>query len=223
MKLPVEFYHNFSILGINNRQRGGIYPINQRCKEQYILGYLLLALAKARGRTVDDRPSVLELFCADAYYGLLAKKFGAGQVTVIDNDPAAIEHAGIMRDILNLDVDIQLTNVFDFVPGISYDVVLCTGGLYHLSDPKAFLRSVKNYTKKYLIVQSVVSLESDDPEYFVSPAPGWPHGCRFSRTYFAKMLNDLGFQMIDQGFNHLEGNDRLCDRGSCYAFCAIGE
>ena len=103
----------------------------------------------------------------------------------------------------------------------SYDVVLCTGGLYHLSNPSSFLEKVRNHVRQYLVVQSVVSLESDDPDYFVAPAPGRKHGCRFSAAYFVRMLSKAGFHMLEYGFNHLEGNDRPCDRGSCYALCSV--
>ena len=216
-----EFYHSFWTFGLSNRQKSGVYPVNQRCKEQYVLGYLLVALARARGRTVNYQPSVLELFCADAYYGFFAKRFGAGRVVAVDNDPDSLQEASIMRDVLGLEIDLRLQDVCDLEPTENYDVVICTGGLYHLKDPAAFLRKIRKNVKRYLVVQSVVTLESEDPNYFVAPAPGWKHGCRFSAGYFVGLLRDAGFYILGYGFNHLEGNDQVYDRGSCYALCSV--
>jgi SAM-dependent methyltransferase len=218
---PREFYHSFSTLGLPARQKAGIYPLNQRCKEPYILGYLLVALAKARGTRARYHPSVLELFCADAYYGLLAKRFGAGRVVGVDKDPAALEAAAVMRDALALPIELRCHDVLALPRREKYDVVLCTGGLYHLADPAHFLQRVKQHVKRYLVVQTVVSLDSTAADYFVSPAPGWQHGCRFSAAHFLHMLGRAGFHLLSHGFNHLDGNRRRCDRGSAYALCGV--
>jgi hypothetical protein len=93
--------------------------------------------------------------------------------------------------------------------------------LYHLSDPLRFLKQLRTNVKAYLVVQTVVSLECDAAAYFVSPAPGWQHGCRFSQAYFMRMLRAAGFHVLGSGFNHLEGNRRRCDRGSAYALCGV--
>jgi SAM-dependent methyltransferase len=216
-----EFYHSFWTLGLPTRQKAGIYPINQRCKEQYILGYLLVALAKARGNRVSYQPSVLELFCADAYYALLAKRFGAGRVVAVDKDRAALDDAGTVRDALGMDIELRRADVTRLPMRERFDIVLCTGGLYHLSNPLRFLKQLRTNVKAYLVVQTVVSLEYDAAGYFVSPAPGWQHGCRFSRAYFMHMLRAAGFQVLGSGFNYLEGNRRRCDRGSAYALCGV--
>jgi SAM-dependent methyltransferase len=221
MTPPREFYHSFGTLGLPTRQKAGIYPINQRCKEQYILGYLLVALAKARGTRASYQPSVLELFCADAYYGLLAKRFGAGRVVGIDKDPAALEAAAVMRDALALPIELRCGDVLGLPRREKYDVVLCTGGLYHLSDPLRFLKQIRNNVKRYLVAQTVVSLDGAAADYFVAPAPGWQHGCRFSEAYFVRMLRAAGFHVLNSAFNHLEGNRRRCDRGSAYALCGV--
>jgi protein-L-isoaspartate O-methyltransferase len=216
-----EFYHSFGILGLPTRQRSGIYPVNQRCKEQYILGYLLLALAKSRRSRASYRPSVLELFCADAYYAALAKRFGAGRVVAIDKDRAALDGARAVCDALGFDIYLRHGDVLRYRFRETYDVVLCTGGLYHLSNPCRFLQRLRPHVKRYLVAQSVVSLRSKDPDYFVAPAPGWQHGCRFSAAYFVRMLRSAGFCILSYGFNHLEGNRRAADRGAAYALCGV--
>jgi SAM-dependent methyltransferase len=221
MNASAEFYHSFDRLGLAVRQRGGIYPANQRCKEPFILGYLLLALAKARGNRIGYRPSVLELFCADAYYSFWAKRFGAGRAVGVDNDPAALQQAATIRDALGLGIELRRADIVRARLTDRFDVVLCTGGLYHVADPERLLRRIKPHVQRYLVAQSVVSLASADPQYFVAPAPGWQHGCRFSAAYFVRMLRAAGFCILSYGFNHLEGNRRAADRGSAYALCAV--
>ena len=216
-----EFYHSFSLLGLPARQKPDFYRVNQRCKEPHILGYLLEALAKTRGTRVEYQPSVLELFCADAYYGFLAKRFGAGHVLAIDNDREALEQAAVIRDALALEIDLRQADIVGTPLQENFDIVLCTGRLYHISDPGKLVRDLRQHVKHYLVVQSVVSLESKDHDYFISPAPGWPHGCRFSERYFLRMLREANFHVLGYGFNHLEGNERLCDRGSAYALCGV--
>jgi hypothetical protein len=98
------------------------------------------------------------------------------------------------------------------------DVVANIGGLYHVSDPEDILSMSYLMAKRYLIVQSVVSLATNDENYFSAPAPapGWTWGNRFSRESFDKMIQSKRFKVIDKHFNKLEGNDRLEDKGSVY-------
>jgi hypothetical protein len=59
-------------------------------------------------------------------------------------------------------------------------------------------------------------MANNDPEYFISPAPGLQHGCRFSAQSFANMVQNQGYRILDAQFNVLEGNSRIEDRGSVY-------
>ena len=74
---------------------------------------------------------------------------------------------------------------------------------------------------KYLILQTVVTLESEDPDYFITPAPGWKHGSRFTHAAVKKWLTETGFTILDEARNELEGNSRLCNRGSSYFLCVV--
>ena len=77
-------YHDFSLFGANNLVLPGIYAPNQKCKAPIILGYIQWALAKCRNRA-DDAVTFAELFCADGFYALAARKFGASHSLGIDN------------------------------------------------------------------------------------------------------------------------------------------
>src|SRR6185312_8278079 len=88
----------------------------------------------------------------------------------------------------------------------AYDVVANLGGLYHVSNPIEILRKSYDLARRYLVVQNVVSLASTRDDYFVSPAPGWNWGSRFSPQSFMKMVAAEGYRLIDAFFNELEGN-----------------
>lgn len=98
----------------------------------------------------------------------------------------------------------------------AYDIVANIGGLYHVSNPIEILRKSYGLARRYLIVQTVVSVANNDGDYFVSPAPGWQHGSRYSPQSFVNMVQAQGYHILDAQFNHLEGNTRVEDRGSVY-------
>lgn len=209
-------YHSYYLFGVRNRQIVN-FAANQRCKEAIILSYILNGIAKSR-KSMDDPVSFAELFCADGYFTMLARSFGAASAVGIDsNRDGHTALAPIIADrlgVTNVRFEVRDVNTISGVD--EYDVVANIGGLYHVANPIEILRKSYDLAKRYLIVQSVVSLQSDSDDYFVSPAPGWQHGSRFSRQSFAKMVRDQGYRVIDEFFNELEGNQKPDDRGSCY-------
>lgn len=80
-----ELYHDYKIFGATNRQLPGIFSPNQRCKEPIIIAYIQYAIAKARQK-MDDEVRFAELFCADGYYAMVARRLGADRSLGIDND-----------------------------------------------------------------------------------------------------------------------------------------
>jgi hypothetical protein len=98
-------------------------------------------------------------------------------------------------------------------------MILCAGGLYHLSDPKKLLKLCYKITKHYLAIQTVVTLETEDKDYFVSPAPGWKHGCRFTDAGLREWLKQIGWKIVKHDRNELRANLQLSDRGSVYYLC----
>ena len=65
-------------------------------------------------------------------------------------------------------------------------------------------------------MQSVVSLENEDPDYLEVPAPGWTWGSRFSLVSFDQMIRDQGWTLVTWHANELKGNTEPKDRGSVY-------
>jgi SAM-dependent methyltransferase len=215
-----DWYHAWSTLGVSVRQREGNFAINQRCKQGLILGYLQLALEKCK-QQIDDAPSVLELFCADGYYAAHARRMGAGRVQGIDLDAPAVGQANAMFSTLYGEQDVfKVADVHTYEPPAPADVVLCTGGLYHVAAPWRVLERCRDvYGSRYLVVQTVVTLEGERPDYFVTPAPGWQHGSRFTMAFLIAMIRETGWTVLDSHANELEANELLCERGSAYVFC----
>lgn len=210
-------YHDYSFLGVENRQLEGIFKKNQLSKEYIIRAYIQLAIAKSK-EFIDSEVSFAELFCADGYYTMMASKLGADTCIGIDNNKDGFFTKAVeiskrlqMKNVSFVNEDVNNINNLENV-----DIVANLGGLYHVENPKEILIKSYNMAKKFLIVQTVVSLKNNDSDYFESPAPGWTWGCRYSKESFHKMILDLKFDILDYHFNELEGNDRLEDKGSLY-------
>lgn len=207
-----DLYHDFSIFGAKNKQKQGIFKLNQKSKAPILIAYIAWAIAKSPEATFA------ELFCADAYFAMFALHLGASSSIGIDNN-----RDGHSDKILKIASRLGLKNFKFILEDINkidimnkVDIVANIGGLYHVSNPQEILVKSYDMARKYLIVQSVVSMENNNPNYFVSPAPNWNRGCRFSKASFDKMIGSFGWKIIDRCFNELEGNRKLCSRGSVY-------
>ena len=212
-----ELYHDYKVFGFKNYQLPGIYSLNQKSKEPIINAYIQYSIAKSRIKT-QDKVSFAELFAADCYYAMVARHFGATYSIGIDNNCHGYSnHVTQIAKTLGIDnFEFCLRDINNIDEFERVDIVANLGGLYHVSNPKEIIEKSFNMTKKFLIIQNVVSMHNNDEDYFESPAPGWTWGCRFNRFSFDKLLQSLGYKIIDKHFNELEGNDRLEDRGSAY-------
>lgn len=193
------------------------HQINQRHKEAYLIPYLQRSL-----ETVGKAPRCLDLFCADGYYSCwMGQTRPDAVITGVDLDEKEIERARTAVQILNIpNATFHVTDIWQWLqqPG-QYDVIMCAGGLYHLTEPRRLLAELRQIAAGYLVIQSAITLETEDPDYFVSPAPGWKHGSRFTHAGLRRWLTELGWTIVDEGRNELTGNPRLCDRGSSYFLC----
>jgi hypothetical protein len=220
--IPGPFYHDFERLGLHNTQLPGIFAPNQQAKEPIVTAYILYAIAKLRNRGVTPI-SFVELFAADAYYAMFARKFGADSALAVDSDrDGYFDQARTVRVLLGLDVELLCGRVQDVPPERRFSIVANTGGLYHVDDPVETLKQSVRMAEHYLIVQNVVSLATESDSYFERPAPGWNWGNRFSRQSFDKTIRELRLRVADAEFNILAGNERPEDRGSVYYLIETG-
>jgi hypothetical protein len=122
-----------------------------------------------------------------------------------------------IADRLGLDVGLKKMEVADIDRLEQVDIVANVGGLYHVSNPDEILEKSYRLARRFLVVQTVVSIANNDPDYFETPAPGWTWGSRYSRNSFERHLASKNWKIVDSHFNLLEGNTREEDLGSCYA------
>lgn len=176
-------YHSFELFGVSNQQLPGIFESNQKAKAPIIRAYIQMAIAKSRA-SVAAPVTFAELFCADGYYTMAARLFGASRSCGIDNGREGyFQFAPIIASRLGLDgVEFHHSDVNDIDRLGPVDIVANVGNLYHVSNPREILEKSYRMAARYLIVRTVVSMANDDENYLEVPAPGWTWGCRFSRS-----------------------------------------
>lgn len=220
-ELRHPWYHDFAVLGVATPQAEGIFGPNQLAKQDVLFRLIDRAVALS-----GPQPRGLELFCADGFYSHYALDHGAAHMTGVDlgdeqtaGNPMHLRQARAMTSLLGHSgrADFRAQDVFD-VTG-SYDLAICAGGLYHVSDPAALLARLRGMVRSALVVQTVYSLARTDADYFETPAPGQTWGCRFSYDRLLGMLAESGWEVVDATANELAGNARPEDRGSAYALC----
>jgi SAM-dependent methyltransferase len=225
-----NWYHDFSELGATTYQfKDEIYPPAQRIKKYKIFEYIDDAIVYVKNMPdYSGDISAVELFCADGFYANYMAQKGATKVTGIDIEEnsgegltrkSVLAQAKLITKILGNDdkATFQRDDVFN-LSGI-YDVVLCVGGLYHLNTPEKLLRLLREKVRHVLIIQTVVTLETEDENYFISPTPEWGWGCRFTHAWLLRTLRKNGWSILHEYRNELAFNSRQCDRGSSYVFC----
>jgi SAM-dependent methyltransferase len=194
--------------------------LNQPVKERHLLPLLDQALS-----ALHARPDCLELFSADGYYSCHVKtRAPHARVTGVELDPEQVRRAETISRRLALgDIRFRQGDVWHFLRQVreTYDLVLCAGGLYHVSDPAGLLRALRRVVRGYLVAQSVVTLETEDPGYFVQPAKGWQHGSRFTHAWLRARLAELGWEIMAETRTELPGNRRPHDRGSSFFLCRL--
>lgn len=225
-----DWYHDFKILGVPTMQLQGDGSKEAQEDKQYIIFDYIKRAVEYIKQNLNGESSItgVELFCADGFYSNFAVQNGVDSMLGIDLEElsgegkkrsSVLEQARLVTKLLKNSekVKFQKGDVFDLKN--SYDICLCLGGLYHLEDPEKLIALLKEKIKKVLIIQTVVSLETEDENYFETPCPGWTWGCRFSHAYLKKMLDKCGWKIIKEDRNEIKWNQRLCDKGSSYLLC----
>lgn len=215
------WYHDFSALGVPTKHRGEFYRSNQEAKAPMICHLIDEAL-----RVVEMDPTranrnltAVELFCADAYYAMyVAQVRPFFQVHAMDRSADELERGRAVAQALDLQDRVMLERRAVAAYHGDADLVLCTGGLYHLHDPVKLLRRLCRPSVKALVVQSVHSLENTELSYFEKAPPDRPHGSRFSAAWLLNAIQKAGWEIVSDAVNELKANPP-CDRGSLYALC----
>jgi precorrin-6B methylase 2 len=194
------------------------HVINQSVKDPVLIDLLTRALS-----AIGPRPACLDLFSADGYYSCRIKALAPESVvTGVELDAIQIRRAELAARKLGFaDVRFVRDDVVAFLAQSSstFDLVQCAGGLYHTSDPIQILRGVDRVARSHVVVQSVVTLESEDAGYFVQPPRGWQHGCRFTHAWLQARIEEIGWHVLGEARAELPGNPDPQDRGSSFFLC----
>lgn len=229
MYLTPNWYHNFSILGIVTPQdpTDKSAEAHQTIKQEILFPFIDEAIALSK-KNSNEPMTGIELFCADGFFSNYAISKGADKMLGIDIEEdsgegkkrqSVLAQARLATTLLGngTQATFQHQNVFDL--NTDFTFCICAGGLYHIADPKRLLQILSKHVKQYLVIQTVVSLENEDPNYFEQPAPGWKWGCRFSHEKLLSMIEESGWIVVKEARNELICNNLLSDRGSSYVLC----
>lgn len=223
--LLTDWYHDFSLLGFKTNQfRDPSYFENQKAKVTEMVPLISKAISLCQTQ-FSKAPSVLELFCADGFYGQIALQNGANNVVGYDLESedgkriGILSQAALISKILGTQKRTKFLKEDVFNCHGNYEIIICAGGLYHIENPLKLIKHLHSLGNKYLIIQTVVSNENHSPDYFESPSPQWTWGCRFSHDYLKNNLAPCGWKIINESFNLLPGNENPNDKGSSYFLC----
>lgn len=212
------WYHNFQPLGFPTAQKGSSYVLNQQSKQQGIFSLIDEAATYCREQGIQNIRGV-DLACADGFYTNYAAQHGIDYMEGVDINKVDLAKARLITKILGNPH--KTTFLFGDVFRLSdtYDLGVCAGLLYHLSNPKELLTTLVSHVNSVLIVQSIISLRSESADYFVTPAPTRSWGSRFSYAYLLRIVTESGWSILTSKRGEVLGNPKLDDRGSAYILC----
>lgn len=230
-----SWYHDFSSVGIKTRLfLGQEYKFSQEDKQMVIFGML----ERAKDEFVISRgerglPSLVDLFCADAFYSIYALKMNLADHSVgVDLEQQAgegsirmgvLQQAAMIRSLTGLDQRLDLVCGDVMAYEGEYDVCLCAGGLYHINDPATLIAKITKQTRKLLLIQTIIpSNVSESEPFFVTPAPHWSWGSRFNRNWLEGVLAENDWTIIDADVSPLRANTHDWDRLSLSLLCIKG-
>lgn len=225
-----SWYHDFSSVGIETRLfAGSEYRLSQEDKQAVLFNLLLRA--KSDSTSGEAELSMVDLFCADAFYSIYALSKGlVAHATGVDLGEGSgegsvrmgvLEQAALIRGLRGLDERLDLVNMDVMNYQGVYDLCLCAGGLYHIADPETLIKRITRQTRKLLIIQTVIPSDVSELEpFFVSPAPHWSWGSRFNRNWLIKILEDNGWRILAEDLRPMRANEHNWDRLSLSLLCS---
>jgi tRNA (mo5U34)-methyltransferase len=140
------WYHNIDLLGVQTNPSNPDYPASRwRLIEPHVPRDLT-------GKTV------LDLGCNAGYFALQMRRRGA-RVVGVDWFPEAIEQARFVAEVLELEIDYRLENIYRFALQSTqrFDYVLFLGVFYHLRYPLLILDRLAEMVVEKLYFQTVIT------------------------------------------------------------------
>src|SRR5262249_23887281 len=107
---------------------------------------------------------VLDVGCNAGFFSVEMKRLGASRVVGIESSSQFLEQAKLVREVLELDFDLQAMGLYDLTPDLgTFDVTLLLGVVYHLKHPLRGLERAAAVTKGVLVVESAIIQPSGRP------------------------------------------------------------
>jgi hypothetical protein len=225
------WYHDFSALGFSTPQNPiRTYAVNQFIKQGVLFPWIKEAIFSLERSDCSGRLRILEYFSADSYYGLyllnldvatcdlfaidLGNQSGEGKSRsyVLDQGALAARALGLEEYFHQIN-----DSVFDI--DIACDLLLNIGGLYHVDNVVELISKSVASGAKIMIIQTVVHEDENRDSFYISPAPNWTWGSRFSKNWLKQQVLNSGWDIEKESFNLLTHNEDPMDRGSYYLYC----
>lgn len=165
--------------------------------------------------------SVLDIGCNAGFFTTSVKRKGAGSVLGIDMSPSYLRQAEFVKDVLDLEIEYKPMSIYQLRDlGLSFDITLCLGVIYHCVNPFAAARSVWSVTSRMAIVESAIIDDTSDKPLWELVFPGYEKGddgCNEAeRCYNWWFPNIAGLKalFLRAGFSKVETMFASGDRGS---------
>jgi 2-polyprenyl-3-methyl-5-hydroxy-6-metoxy-1,4-benzoquinol methylase len=123
---------------------------------------------------------VLDVGCNAGYFSVEMKRAGASYVLGIEGFPQYLAQAKLVRDILQIDLDLRELNVYQVTEDLGqFDITLFLGVLYHLKHPLLALENLAKVTEGILVVESAILPDFPSTNSQISDYGGPIHELRF--------------------------------------------
>ena len=119
------------------------------------------AVASAFPQSFEGK-TVLDVGCNAGFFSFVAAERNAKYVCGLDYNEKYIEQAKFANDVRGSNVDFRVgsTNALSSL-NKSFDITLCIGLLYHVSDIWGAIREISRVTKEMAIVESAIHNDND--------------------------------------------------------------
>jgi tRNA (mo5U34)-methyltransferase len=156
-------------------------------------------------RDFSDK-TVLDVGCSAGYYSFVARSRGARRVVGVELDPHYVQQARYLSNLLRLDVDFMNGDAHQIDASLGmFDIVICTGLMYHIQDPTNVLSRLSAVCTDTLLVESEFLLDPAlssmarfiEGTYMDDPTNWWIYGPQCLEG----MVRAAGFQSAEfKGF-----------------------
>jgi len=107
--------------------------------------------------------SVLDVGCNAGFFSFVATDRGADYVCGVDYNEKYVQQAKFANDVRGDDVDFRVASVTSLRElGRAFDITLCIGLLYHVTDIWGAIREISHVTKEMAIVESAIHNDDDE-------------------------------------------------------------